>query len=115
MVPISGIDQISNFYQFDSRYTAPMYGFSNAEEFYAGSNAGKYLHHIDIPVLAVNAANDPMLPDSCYPIKESENHKFFYLEIPKSGGHVGFFDKKEEGYWSERRALEFTYSTILIE
>ena len=115
MVPISGIDQISNFYQFDSRYTAPMYGFSNAEEFYAGSNAGKYLHHIDIPVLAVNAANDPMLPDSCYPIEESENHKFFYLEIPKSGGHVGFFDKKEERYWSERRALEFTYSTILIE
>ena len=112
-IDISEINSIKDFQQFDNTFTAPIFGFKHANDFYKSGSAFYYLQNINVPVLVVNAANDPMLPGSCYPIQESEKNKFVYLEIPKGGGHVGFYDGDKQIYWSERRALQFTSDTIM--
>lgn len=101
--------KISTFEQFDDRYTAPLHGFSSAKDYYEKSSSKQFIPSIKIPTLMVSAKNDPFLSESCYPISECEHHKYVNLEIPESGGHIGFV---QHGgiYWSEKRALEFILS-----
>lgn len=103
-----GYRKIKTFEQFDDRYTAPLHGFKNAEDYYSRASCKQFLRNISIPSLLVNARSDPFLSSSCFPLQEAEDNPNLYLEIPQSGGHVGFVDFNEAGeYWSERRAIEF--------
>jgi len=99
---------IKNFKDFDDHYTAPIHGFKNAEDYWARCSSGQFISAVEIPTLIVNARNDPFLADGCYPIKQASASRYVYLEMPESGGHVGFiqFGGNRE-YWSERRAMEF--------
>lgn len=97
---------IKHFKHFDDRYTAPIHGFQNAEDYWEKVSSLPLLKYIAVPTLIVNAANDSFLGAECFPIDIAKNSDFVHLEIPESGGHVGFFQFKNP-YWSEKRALEF--------
>ena len=100
--------QIRTFKQFDDHYTAPIHGFKDAEDYWRKSSCRPFLPQIHIPTLLVNARNDPFLAEACYPIEEAKANANLYLEMPASGGHVGFMDfNSRKEYWSERRAVEF--------
>ena len=102
-----GCEKVLHFPDFDNRYTAPLHGFKNADDFYYQASGNIYIPEIQIPTLIVNAKNDPLLPASCYPVDLAREHPFVYLEVPEYGGHVGFSLKGQKINWSERRALEF--------
>jgi hypothetical protein len=105
---LTDIDKISNFQEFDDKYTAPLNGFKNAKEYWNDSSSIFYIKNISIPTLLVNAKNDPFLTEKCYPIEEAKLNENFFLEIPTKGGHVGFFfHNKDYNFWSEKRAIEF--------
>jgi predicted alpha/beta-fold hydrolase len=107
-IPDSGFEGIRSFREFDDRYTAPMHGFRDAEEYWRRNSCRQFLGAISIPTLMVNAKNDPFLAPACYPIAEAEANPNFFLEMPESGGHVGFVSFNREGeYWMERRAIAF--------
>jgi predicted alpha/beta-fold hydrolase len=105
-----GYDKIRTFRAFDDRYTAALHGFKDAEDFYNKSSCDQYLDEIRIPALVVNAANDPFLPEECFPKDIARDHKFFNLEMPARGGHVGFSIAGAEENYMERRAWEFLNS-----
>lgn len=107
LLSASGLEELQHFKDFDNRYTAPLHGFKDAEDFYIQASANTYLPDIKIPTLLVNAKNDPMLPESCYPVEIAQNHPYVYLEMPEFGGHVGFTLPGKSGNWAEHRALEF--------
>jgi hypothetical protein len=66
------------------------------------------LSDLTVPTLLLNAANDPFLPPSCYPHAIARSHDRLTLEVPKSGGHVGFVSFNDAGeYWSEQRTTSF--------
>lgn len=107
-VDLHHIDAMTTFAEFDSKYTAPMHGFNDADDYYSRCNALQYLQTITIPTLLVNAANDPFLSDSCYPHRVAADHPNLYFERPDFGGHVGFSRRiLFETYWSERYAAAF--------
>jgi predicted alpha/beta-fold hydrolase len=101
-------DQITTFQHFDDRYTAPIHGFEDAADYWARSSCKPVLKDIRIPALLVNAKNDPFLPESCFPYAEARESEWLSLEVPRSGGHVGFIElNKRQAYWMERRVVEF--------
>ncbi|RYU76771.1 alpha/beta fold hydrolase [Hymenobacter persicinus] len=107
-VDVADLDQLSDFPQFDNRFTAPMHGFKSADDYYEHSSSGRYLANIRIPTLLVNAENDPFLAPSCFPRDLAAESRFVFLETPPEGGHVGFAEGTPDGeYYSERRAVEF--------
>ena len=107
-----GYDQIEDFKAFDDRYTAPIHGFQNAEDYWAKCSCGPLLGRIQVPSLIVNAADDPFLGASCYPDPQPLN-RHVRLEIPRYGGHVGFMGRWiNSEYWSESRAVAFIQSEI---
>ncbi|MFT4907219.1 MAG: putative alpha/beta-fold hydrolase [Oleispira sp.] len=100
--------QIKNFQQFDDRYTAPIHGFDDAADYWARSSCKPVLKDIRIPALLVNAQNDPFLPEACFPYAEAQQSEWLSLEVPRSGGHVGFIEvNNRQTYWMERRVVAF--------
>lgn len=103
-----GLDRIRTFQEFDDRYTAPLHGFRDAEEYWARSSSRGFLGAISVPTLLVNAADDPFLAPPCYPVAEAEANEAFHLEIPRSGGHVGFVGAgRHDRFWMGMRAAAF--------
>lgn len=106
-----GYKQIRTFKQFDDRYTAPIHAFKDAEDYWRKSSCKPFLPQIHVPTLLVNARNDPFLADACFPVEEAKANSNLHLEMPMSGGHVGFMDfNSGKEYWSERRAAEFLHA-----
>ncbi len=102
-----GLEKIRTFREFDDRYTAPLHGFRDAEDYWERSSSKQYLSVIRVPALMVNARNDPFLGRGCFPEDEAEESPFFYLEAPSSGGHVGFPTKDRGEFWMGQRAIGF--------
>ena len=104
----TGLDAMRTFREFDGAYTAPLHGFASADEYWALASCRPTLARIRVPVLLVNALDDPFLPPACYPREEAAASQSFFLETPNHGGHVGFISFRADGeYWSERRTAEF--------
>lgn len=99
------LNQISDFLQFDDRFTAPLHGFRNAEDYWKQSSCRQFLPNIQIPTLLVNALNDPFLGEMCYPFDEAQKSHEFWLETPPEGGHVTF--PTTGGSWAPKRAITF--------
>ncbi|MGO4288470.1 YheT family hydrolase [Chitinophaga sp. RAB17] len=99
--------EVKSFRQFDDRYTAPMHGFKDALTYWEQCSSRFYLHNIRIPVLVINAQDDPFLGKECYPYEIAADSQYVYLETPHQGGHVGFVRFGKDFYWSEKRALAF--------
>jgi uncharacterized protein len=107
VISAEGFEQIKTFRAFDNRYTAPLHGFENADDFYARASSGPHIPNIQLPTLIVNALNDPFLPEACFPYEVAKDHNYVYLETPPYGGHVGFSLSTQEINWMEVRAFEF--------
>lgn len=100
--------RIRSFRDFDDRYTAPLHGFRDAEDYWQQNSCRPFLPAIRVPTLIVNAADDPFLGTDCFPHDEARANPLLHLEIPEHGGHVGFVSfNDEEEFWSEQRAAAF--------
>lgn len=108
-ISLENFSSIRSFKQFDDRYTAPIHGFNNAEEYWAACSSKQFLHNIRIPTLLINALDDPFLGQGSFPYAEAEQNPYFHLETPEAGGHVGFVTFSSKHYWSEQRAYDFIH------
>jgi len=106
-IDISKINSFEKWSEFDDRFSAPINGYKDANEFYTRGSANNNLAEISVPTLLVNSLNDPILTPSCFPKTLAKNHPFFHLEIAERGGHVGFSWPRKKYAWSEYRTLEF--------
>lgn len=110
-ISLNGLDSMRTFREFDEAYTAPVHGFSSAQDYWEKCGCGQFLQNIQVPSLVVNAKNDPFLSATCFPYAIAEKSRVLTLEVPCSGGHVGFALRHSEGrYWSDLRAREFLQS-----
>lgn len=100
--------EIKNFKDYDDRYTAPLHGFTSAEDYWMKCSARPLLTGIRVPTLLINALDDPFLPEACHPVEEARENPNFFFEIPSLGGHVGFVARNaQREYWHESRITDF--------
>lgn len=100
------IKKIKTLKDFDDIYTSKANGFIDAMDYYEKCSSLQFLPRIETPSLIVNAKNDSFLGDACYPIAEAKLNQHLFLEIPKTGGHVGFLDPHNITY-VEKRTIKF--------
>jgi hypothetical protein len=94
--------------EFDDLVTAPLHGFRNTDDYWTRASSKPKLRGIAVPVLMLNARNDPFLPGAALP-GPHEVAPAVLLEQPSSGGHVGFVSGRFPGDlgWLPARVLEF--------
>ena len=110
----AGYHRIKDFKGFDDRYTAPIHGFKNAEDYWEKCSSKPFIPDIPVPTLIVNAQNDPFLPPECFPLEEAGRNPRVRLLTPQSGGHVGFIKfNRHRLYWSEEQAVRFLNNDCL--
>ncbi|GGA73686.1 hydrolase [Neiella marina] len=95
--------QMNTFWQFDDRVTAPLHGFSDANDYYQQCSGKRYLHRITRPTLIIHAADDPFMNSDVIP-KLSELPSNIDYVLSQHGGHVGFIEGswRKPVYWLEQ-------------
>ncbi|XP_064652799.1 protein ABHD1-like isoform X3 [Lineus longissimus] len=88
----------STIREFDERFTSKMFGFASCEAYYQQASLHDKIHQIKIPVLSLNAADDPFSLLETIPVKEMEANDNIACVITSHGGHIGFLD----GLWPRR-------------
>lgn len=98
---------IKDFFDFDSRYTAPLHGYIDAADFYKKASVKPIIEQIIVPTLIVQALNDPFLTPECLELGVAINNKNLKLITPAEGGHVGFQERNSSESFFEKAAWEF--------
>ncbi len=103
---VGNLDGIHTIREFDERFTAPLHGFRDADDYYARASARPLLGAIAVPALLLNALDDPLLAPPSFPHALATASPHLHLEAPEHGGHVGFLDRQLRR-WHEPRVLGF--------
>ena len=82
---------------YDDKITATYGGYNGAEDYYLQSSAGLYLRTIDRPSLVLAARDDPLIPADS--ILDCSTSKHITVEMPSTGGHVGFVGSCRSPGW----------------
>lgn len=100
---------------FDDAVTAPIHGFSGAQDYYARCSSRPRLKRITVPTLILHAADDPFFTEEVIPTEE-ELSPAVTLELSPWGGHVGFVEGNAvaPSYWLERRLPDFVESQLRL-
>lgn len=107
---LSRLDRIRTVREFDAAYTAPFFGFASAEDYYHRAAALRVAGKIRIPALIITAEDDPFVPVEPFRSPEITGNPHITLVVTKHGGHCGFLGERadgDDGYWAERRIVEF--------
>ena len=107
------LDQIHTFRQFDEQITAPLHGFSGADDYYQRSSCRQFLPAIRTPTLILHDRYDPFMCTSTPP-QENELPPKLMLELCNGGGHAGFVCGSTPAatrYWTDKRLLEWLKGT----
>jgi predicted alpha/beta-fold hydrolase len=111
LLDIKGIDQVKSWRTFDERFSAPLNGLGNADEFYEYCSAKNRMMYTEVPTLLLNAKDDPILSPEDFPVHLLRRNKNLYHSFPSRGGHVGFLLSNYKGpSWAEILAFEFIES-----
>ncbi len=89
----------STLYKFDEHYTAPMFGYKDAADYYNQNASIQWLDKIKIPTFILNAKDDPFLGPKCYPVNMVAKLENVHLSVPAHGGHVGFAYGRNDRSW----------------
>jgi predicted alpha/beta-fold hydrolase len=93
---------------FDNVVTAPLHGFRDTDDYWTRASAKPLLHAVRVPLLVLNALDDPFLPAAALPTERDVSSEV-KLEYPARGGHVGFVSGPFPGNieWLPRRLMHF--------
>lgn len=103
------LQQLSTFYQFDDKVTAPLHGFNGVDDYYTRSSALSLIKHISKPTLIIHAKDDPFMTEAVIPTLDELSAAVNY-ELHISGGHVGFIDGGwpwKPRFYLEKRIIDF--------
>ena len=101
------LDQCKSLSDLLERIVLPLSGFHSLADYYDRWSSLQFLPNIKVPLLIVNAQNDPLLSPGCYPKELAEKSKNIYLEAPKYGGHMGFTKRANGELWYVWRIAAF--------
>src|SRR4051812_7769960 len=107
---LSKLDAVKTVREFDETYTAPYFGFRNAEDYYHRASAMRVVDRIRVPALIITSDDDPFVPSEPFHDPKVTGNPCIDLRISRHGGHCGFVGEKsakDDGYWAEDQIVDF--------
>jgi predicted alpha/beta-fold hydrolase len=91
--------RVKTIYDFDDFYTAKMFGFGTAANYYRTQSANQFLEKIRVPTLVVVAKDDPLVPFDVYRHPAFTDNPNLHLLAVDHGGHLGFVSRSRPRFW----------------
>lgn len=95
---------------YDDQLTAPLHGFSGADDYYDRADVRRHLPNIRVPTLLVQSRDDPFLPRGAIPEAAVAANPHITAAFTDRGGHLGFVEGAlpwRRSFWAERVAARF--------
>lgn len=107
-VPVSA-SKPRSLMQFDDWYTAPVSGFSTAQDYYSKCSAKQFMSKIRVPTTVITSTDDPMVPLSSITATTDQWAACVRLAIAAGGGHVGYIARRgtdPDEFWLDWRIVD---------
>jgi len=97
--------------EFDEAYTRRIHGYEGINEMYRQNSCSMYMDNITVPMVFINAHDDPIIPESllAWPKSFAERHDKAVFILSTHGGHLGFYEgglfKPNPVTWLDRTAV----------
>ena len=110
LIDTAAVVRARTFEEFDDAATAPLHGFSSAEDYYTRSSSIHFVGRVTTPTLALNAEDDPFLPNAVLPRAKAAFSQAIDFRTTPAGGHVGFIGGRAPWrceYWAEDLVVQW--------
>lgn len=107
---IAALARVRSVRDFDDAYTAPHNGFAGAADYYHRASSRRVLHRLPVPALLITADDDPFVPPAAARDPALQDVAQLTRIVTRHGGHCGFIGRAtadDDGYWAERRVIDF--------
>jgi predicted alpha/beta-fold hydrolase len=101
------LPKVNSIVDFDDYYTARLFGFGTAANYFATQSSNQFLERIRVPTMLLIAKDDPMVPFAAYNHPAFERNPALKLVPVDHGGHLGFISKTEPRFWLDDTILDW--------
>jgi len=97
----------------DEAITRKVFGYESVDDYYYHASCFRRLEHVNVPLLLVSAADDPM-STGWIPAREVRENENLLLVYTEHGGHLGWQDADNSGRsrWVEQVVTEFFLAAV---
>jgi predicted alpha/beta-fold hydrolase len=108
----NGLNPLPNrLAHWDDQFTAPIWGFKGARDYYEQCSAGPLLKHVALPTILLSANDDPVVPFDSYQ-RFTLSNSIELIETQR-GGHLGFLGRHPrdpDRFWMDWRICNWLAS-----
>lgn len=101
------LPKVRSIADFDDYYTARLFGFGTAANYFKTQSSNQYLERIRIPTLLIQAKDDPLIPFHIYDHPAFAQNPMLKLIAVEHGGHLGFLARRNPRFWLDGMLLDW--------
>jgi predicted alpha/beta-fold hydrolase len=101
------LPKVRTIFDFDDFYTARLFGFGTAVNYYRTQSSKNFLDRVRVPALVVIAKDDPLVPFEVYNHPAFRTNPCLKLVAVEHGGHLGFLARRRPRFWLDGVVLDW--------
>ncbi|RUS32796.1 Alpha/Beta hydrolase protein [Jimgerdemannia flammicorona] len=78
--------------EFDTAVTRVVFGYDTVNDYYRDASSSRFITRVRVPLLCLNAVDDPIAAGECIPYDECRFNPNVLLATTSQGGHLGWFE-----------------------
>jgi uncharacterized protein len=101
------LPKIRTIEDFDDHYTARLFGFGTAANYFRTQSSNQFLERIRVPALLVQSKDDPLVPFTVFEHPAFDRNPYLTLLAMEHGGHLGFLSRGKARFWLDGTVLDW--------
>jgi len=106
------LPKIKSIQDFDDHYTARLFGFGTAANYFRTQSSNQFLKRIRVPTLLVQSKDDPLVPFAIFDHPAIGANPYLALLAVEHGGHLGFLARGKPRFWLDQTVLDWAEGNL---